>query len=91
MKVNVRFLKQGLVKMNIPDNISIEETKELCKEQLNSMSDQDLLISMSDCVPSGNNPSRFDDASFNVDAIEEDNEDYTLLYSNELWNQYLKE
>jgi len=89
-QVNILFLKQGLVPLEIPINSSIEEIQRLGKQQLNSMSDIDLLYAMSDCIPSGKNPSRFDDASFNVDAIE-DADTYELLYSNNLWDEYLKE
>jgi len=89
-QVNIRFLKQGLIPLDVPLNASIEEIQKLGKQYINTMSDRDLLYSMSDCIPSGMNPSRFDDASFNVDAIE-DAETYELLYSNDLWNAYLKE
>lgn len=88
-QVSVRFLKQGHINLNVSSNLSIEEVRQLAKEKLDSMSDQDLVMAMSDCAPSGPNPSRFDLDNFTVEAIEDS--DYSLLYSSNLWEEYLNE
>jgi hypothetical protein len=88
-QLSIRFLKQGLVHIEVPTESSIEETLELAKSKLDSMSDQDLVIAMSDCTPSGPNPSRFDADSFQIEAVED--EEYNLLYATTLWKDYINE
>ena len=88
-QLSIRFLKQGLIHIEVPTNTSIEDITELAKSQLDSMSDQDLVMAMSDCTPSGTNPSRFDSDSFQVEAIED--EEFNLLYATPLWKAYLNE
>ena len=88
-QLSIRFLKQGLIHIEVPTNTSIEDITELAKSQLDSMSDQDLVMAMSDYTPSGINPSRFDSDSFQVEAIED--EEYNLLYATPLWKAYLNE
>ena len=87
----IRFLKQGLVTIDMPDNLSIDEQIEFAKNHLDTMSDQDLVMAMSDCTPSGNNPSRFDSDSFQVEALEDPDNNYELLYYTNLWEVYLNE
>ena len=88
-QLSIRFLKQGLIHIEVPTNTSVEDITELAKSQLDSMSDQDLVMAMSDYTPSGTNPSRFDSDSFQVEAIED--EEYNLLYATPLWKAYLNE
>ena len=40
----IRFLKQGLVTIDMPDNLSIDEQIEFAKNHLDTMSDQDLVM-----------------------------------------------
>ena len=89
MKVNIRFLKAGLVTFEVPDGTSLQDIKELGKEKLDSMSDQELVLSMSDCIPCGINPSRFDTDSFQVEAIELPNTELEYDYYTDLWKAYV--
>jgi hypothetical protein len=88
-KYAIRFLKQGLVEIEVPDNYLIDDILEAGKETLDRMSDQDLVIAMSDCTPSGKNPTRFDADYFQVEAVEDVEEDYELAYSTDMWQAYL--
>ncbi|MFW9602510.1 MAG: hypothetical protein ACMV1B_09335 [Prevotella sp.] len=88
-QLSIRFLKQGLVHIEVPIETSTAEVLELAKSQLDIMSDQDLVMAMSDCTPSGLHPSRFDADSFRVEAIED--EEYNLLYATPLWKAYANE
>jgi hypothetical protein len=88
-QLSIRFLKQGIVHIEVPTEVSIEETLELAKAKLDSMSNQDLVRAMSDYTPSGSNPSRFDADSFQVEAVED--EEYNLLYATPLWKAYINE
>jgi len=87
----VRFLKQGLVNIEMPSNLSVEEEVRFAKDYLDTLSDQDLVLAMSDCVPSGPNPTRFDADSFQVEALEDTSNDYKVVYSTDLWKEYINE
>lgn len=87
--VNIRFLKQGLVALTVPIAASVEDIIELGNAQLATMSDQDLVMAMSDCTPSGENPSIFDSDSFQVDAIELPDLDYEYSYMSPTWRAYV--
>ena len=91
MKVNIRFLKQGIVHMDMPDDATTEQMRNIAQGYLNNRSNHELIFAMADCTPTEMSPSIFDDESFNVDAIERDDESYELLYANNLWKAYLKE
>lgn len=69
--------------------MQIGEIIEFGKETLDTMSDQDLIMAMSDVVPSGKNPTRFDADSFQVEAIESVSNDYELLHATDLWESYI--
>lgn len=89
--ISIRFLKQGTINLEVPSNLTINEMVQYAKEHMDKMSDQDLVMAMSDCIPSGNNPSRFDSDSFEVEAIEDVNNSYRLLYTTRLWEFYINE
>ena len=86
--IHIRFLKQGLLTIEVPDDSSLLDMQELGKDALDTASDQDLIMAMSEVVPSGNTPTRFDADSFQVEAIESD--EYVILYETDLWKEYLK-
>ena len=86
---NVRFLKAGLSEFEVPDGTPMEDVIKLAKEHLDQLSDQDLCMAMSDCVPSGANPTRFDADSFQVEAIEDPTSDYEYMYTTNLWEVYI--
>ena len=86
---NVRFLKAGLSSFELPDDTSMEDVIKLAKEHLDQLSDQDLLMAMSDCVPSGNNPTRFNADSFQVEALEDPTSEYEYIYMTKLWQEYV--
>lgn len=88
-KYAIRFLKQGLVEIECSNDLSRDEIIEFGKSIIDSMSDQDLIMAMSDCVPSGANPTRFDADSFQVEAIEDIDNNYELLHATDLWNKYI--
>lgn len=88
-KYNIRFLKQGLVEIECPDDMPIEEIITTGKETLDAMSDQDLVMAMSDVIPSGKDQTRFDADSFQVEAVEAVSDDYELLHATELWGEYI--
>ncbi len=88
-QVSIRFLKQGLLHMEVAENSNIEDIRQLAKNLIDNTSDQDLVMAMSDCTPSGPNPTRFDSDSFQVEAIED--EEFNLLYATSLWEAYLNE
>ena len=85
---NVRFLKAGLLRFEADSDNSIEELIEIAKQVLDNSSDQDLCLAMSDCVPSGSNPTRFDADSFQVEALEYFESDYEYIFTTPLWNEY---
>ena len=87
MKVQLRFLKQDLIHFELEEDTTVEEMKRWGKEYIGTLSDQDLLFAMLDCIPSKSNLTRFDFDSFQIDAIE--NEEFNLLYSTPLWDTYL--
>lgn len=92
--VNIRFLKQGLLEIDVPDGSTIEEMVELGKKALDEASDQDLVMAMQDIMPNFKSlsVSRFDADSFQVEAIErKSDDDYETLYSTELWKEYIGE
>ena len=84
----IRFLKQGMVNIEIPNDVDETHFVQICKEHLDKLSDQDLLIAMSDVVPSGANPTRFDADSFQVEAIEDIDNDYEVISQTKLWEVY---
>lgn len=86
--VNIRFLKQGLIELSVPTDASIEDIIELGKAKLDTMSDRDLVMAMSDYTPSDLNPSIFDSASFQVEAIELPDSEYEYAYMTDLWKEY---
>jgi hypothetical protein len=88
-QLSIRFLKQGLIHIEVPIESSTEEVLELAKSQLDSMSDRELVIAMSDYTPSNLSQSVFDADNFQVEAIED--EEYNLLYATTLWKDYINE
>jgi hypothetical protein len=88
-QLSIRFIKQGLVHIEVPAESSIEETLKLAKSKLDSISDRELVIAMSDCTTSDLSQSVFDADSFQVEAIED--EEYDLLYTTALWEAYINE
>jgi hypothetical protein len=87
----IRFLKQGLIEIEVPDSYFTDDIIAKGKETLDEMSDQDLVMAMRDCIPSGKYPSMFDKGSFQVEAVEDADEEYELIYSTNLWQEYLNE
>ncbi len=85
---NVRFLKAGLLTFEADSTSSIEELIKIAKQTLDNSSDQDLLMAMSDCAPSGKNPTRFDADSFQVEALEDPASDYEYIFYTPLWAEY---
>jgi len=85
-QIQIRFLKQGLLHMEVPEDATIGQIELLGKEFIDNSSDQELFMAMSDCIPSGANPTRFDADNFQVEAIE--SEELELLYSTPLWDEY---
>ena len=84
---NIRYLKQGMVTLEIPEGLSIEEEKQLCLEYLNGLEDKILIRGMSDCTPIKGELTSFDLGSFKVEAIE--NLEYHTIFSTPLWERYL--
>jgi hypothetical protein len=87
--INIRFLKQGLLEVEVPEDSTVEDMLELGKQALDNASDQDLQMAMQDIMPNFKalSVSRFDADSFQVEAIEID-EDGTAVYTTPLWNLY---
>lgn len=88
---NIRFLKAGLSSFKVPDGTSPEDTLKLAEEHLHTLSDQDLYLAMSDCVPSVHSPSKFDTDSFQVEALEDPESNYKYIYRTNLWKEYIGE
>jgi len=87
--IAIRFLKQGLLEIEVPENSTVEKMRELGKQALSNASDQELQMAMQDIMPNFKelSVSRFDADSFQVEAIEID-EDGTTVYTTPLWNLY---
>jgi len=83
-EVAIRFLKSGYIKTTIPASAAMNEAIEFCKEFLDSLSDQELIEGMRDCI---GQESMFDADSFQVDAIEIDDAG-TLIYSSKQRNAF---
>ena len=90
--INIRFLKQGLLEIEVPEDTVVDEMIKLGKKALDEASDQDLVMAMYDCMPqfSKLSVSRFDEGSFQVEAIEvtQSNGDYDVVYTTQLWEEY---
>lgn len=87
-KYNVRFLKSGLIEFEAHENATIKELQEVAKSAIDSSSDEELYNAMDDCIPSIYNPSKFDADSFQVEAIEDKENDYKNIYMSDLWKEY---
>jgi len=86
--INIRFLKQGLLTLDVPVDSTIEQMEQLGKQFMDKQSDHTLAMAMSDYIPCNDNPSRFDADSFQVEAIEDPTDDYEYTYQTNLWKAY---
>jgi len=89
--LSIRFLKQGQVNIEIPNDIDSNHFKTIAKEHLDSMSDNDLICAMSDITFEGSNPSRFDADNFQVEAIKDLDNECVCIESSALWKVYINE
>jgi hypothetical protein len=89
MKVQIKFLKQGTINVEIPDRDNIEDIKAISKSMIDCSSDNELINAMHDWVPNSVCPTVFDIDNFQVEAIED--EDNNLIYASDLWKEYTKE
>lgn len=88
-KVNVRFLKQGLIKAEVPVELEGEELVDYCKENvLDVATDQQLINAMSDIGEDTTEEfGGFDADSFQVECIE-DSETFDIIEQTPLWKLY---
>lgn len=87
-QINIRFLKQGLLKTSVPANLSGEELVEYCKNILDNTSDQELINALADVDPKSRPEyGMFDSDSFDVECIE-DSESFDVIYQTKLWKHY---
>lgn len=87
-ELNIRFLRQGLIKINVDEKILTNKEKllNLCQEYLESIDDEVLMTSMSDFDDVKNNG--YFDSAPEVAAIEDPNKDYELLFSTPEWDSF---
>lgn len=87
-QINIRFLKQGLLKTSVPANLSGEELVEYCKNILDNTSDDELINALADVDPKSRPEyGMFDSDSFDVECIE-DSESFDVIYQTKLWKHY---
>ena len=86
MKYSIRFLRQGSVDIEVDEQLTKEQLIEVATQKLESMSDNEIIEAMSDFV----NPEingYFDSAPL-VDAIEDSDNDFDIVYSSFAWKAY---
>ena len=84
--IQARFLKCGLLHLDVPADSTIEQMQVLGKQFIDDCWDSDLIHAMEDVEACEMSPSRFDADSFTVECIE--SADYDVLYSTPLWDEY---
>lgn len=90
-KVNVRFLKAGLVEMEVVEGLAQEVLVKSTQNALDEMTDKQLIDSMADCHYDRVTQSVFDGDSFQVEAIEDPEDNYKSLFQTEAWKSYQSE
>ncbi len=87
-EINIRFLKQGLIKTEAPMDLTGDELEEYCQEVLSNTSDEALIIAMHDIgTDSIQEYGVFNADSFQVECVE-DSETFEKITQTVTWECY---
>ena len=88
-QLNIRFLKAGSATIKVADGLTKVMLVKLAQDALDEMSDSQIIESLQDFTYD-DMPARtlFDADNLQIDAIEDPEDDYNLLYQTKAWEGY---